>query len=568
MPSCRRAAGLAIGLTLLAAVVFLAPAQGQAPKPQSKILYVLPYNRHFSGASAVQLAADVADLRQRLGEGPYVRVGFNMYILVSMARWDVNVNDRAAIRTALAPVVQQIDNVVARARANNVPIGLSVLTPTRSTYDPLQRDAEREDRRNTQWYANGDIAPGWVTPSRYARKLRSRLEAYVREVGSVLANRMARYPSTLVAASGDGEVELSLDRGEPRPASAIEVTDYSPFAIAEFRDWLRNDGLYATGQPFAGQGYANAARYRGDASPAVDTNGDGRTLNGDFGTTFNTWILRHFEWSLSDAVEVDPQGIPALTYDRPGFNALPGTDAGRFDAPRVRQPGQPWWDVWERFRQEMIWHYNVDFARWITTTADTETGQTVPTDRWFSHQVPADYLFGFSPENPNTRLLTSASPHWTADVSPYGGFGITSFTVNLGGGSFARTLATVVPHIAARNVRWAILEWNPSLPPSNSLTPYEEEMVLVERYRPTVVVPWEWTDPYYQVRNSPFEIALRDLIARIKDRPPVPAGPDLQPAAAPRALTPADLSRLREVLSTFPVRDPWREFRPPGRERR
>ena len=71
------------------------------------------------------------------------------------------------------------------------------------------------------------------------------------------------------------------------------------------------------------------------------------------------------------------------------------------------------------------------------TAPRCDTGQTVPTDRWFSHQIPADYLFGFSPANPNPRLITSASPHWTADITPYGGLGITSFNVNLGGGNFA-----------------------------------------------------------------------------------------------------------------------------------
>jgi hypothetical protein len=549
---------LAGALLIVLAPGFLASLGGQAPKPASKILYVLPYFPQFSAGTDSDFAAHVADLRQRFGEGQYVRVGFNRYIFTSMDRWNLDPSDRAAVRANLTTTIAQIDDVVNRARTHNIPVSLSVLTAIRSRYDPVQLDAEREDRRNTQWYANGDMAPGWVTPSRYARKLRSRLEAYVRELGAVIASRMAQYPATLVAASGDGEVELSLDRDQP--LDAIQITDYSPFAIAEFRDWLRNGGLYAPGQSYAGQGYANAGRYQGDASPAADTNGDGRTLNGDFGTSFTSWSLRHFDWNLTDAIEVDPGAIAALAYDRPGFNALPGSDSARFDAPRVRQPGLAWWEVWDRFRQEMIWHYNVDFARWMTTTPDPVTGKTVPVERWFSHQVPADYLFGFTPENPNPRLITSGSPHWTADVSPYGGLGITAFSVDLGGGSFARTLATVIPHVAARNVRWAILEWNPSLPASNSLAVYEAEMALIERYRPTLVVPWAWDDPFYQVRNSNFEIALRDMIARIKDRPPAPGpSPGPFPQAVPLLMRPGDAARLRAVLATMPSRDAIRD---------
>jgi len=544
-------------LSMVAAVLMLMPGLAQAPKPESKITYVLPYYPLYSSVSDAEFAADVVDMRQRLGEGPYVRVGFNRYIFGSMDRWDVNPADRAAIRANSSSTIAQIDQVVDRARLNGIPVSVSMLTAIRERYDPFQTGAEREDRRNTQWYSNGDMAPGWITLSRYARKMQGRYEAYVREAGATLANRMARYPSTLVAASGDGEVELSFDRSPQFSTNytleTMQLTDYSPFAIAEFRDWLRNAGLYAPGQPYAGQGYVNAARYQGDSSPSVDTNGDGRTLNGDFGTAFTSWQLRHFDWSLSDGTDVDPGAIPGFVYDRPDFVAMPGTDARRFDAPRTRQPGQAWWVVWDRFRQEMVWHYNLDFARWITTTADPETGQTVPRDRWYSHQVPADYLFGFSPDNPDTRYLTSASPHWSADISPYGGLGITAFNVNVGGGNFARTLATVMPHIAQRNVRWAILEWNPSLPVSNTLDVYEQEMALIERHRPALVVPWAWGDPFYQVQNSPFETALRAMIARMKDGP-VRSTPAV-PTSGTLMRPPTSGDRLRTPFPPLPSRD-------------
>ncbi len=560
-------------LSMIAAVWLLwGPPAAQAPKPESKILYVLPFFPQYSSGSDPQFAAEVAQLRARLGEdGPYVRLGFNRYIFSSMDRWDVDPADRATMRANLTSTIAQIDSAVDRARTHGIPVSLSLLTAIRERYDPLQTGAEREDRRNTQWYANGDMAPGWITLSRYARKMRGRYEGYVREIGAVIANRMARYPSTFVAASGDGEVELSYDRSPPWSAThtvaTLEVTDYSPFAVAEFRDWIRNAGLYAPGQIYAGQGHTNAARYQGDASPAVDTSGDGRTLNGDFGTSFTSWSLRHFDWSLSDGVDVDPRAIPALTYDQPGFNALPGTDPSRFDAPRVRQPGQPWWDVWDRFRQEMVWHYNVDFARWITTTTDAETGQTVPTDRWFSHQVPADYLFGHSPQTPDTRFLTSASPHWSADITPYGGLGITSFNVNVGGGNFAETLRAVMPHLAARNRRWAILEWNPSIPVSNSPDIYEREMALIERYRPSVVIPWAWGDTFYQVQNTPFETALRNLITRIRNTPPASDPPMFAPYRAPTI----DPQHLLELLRSMPSRnsvldDQRRSDRPVRRE--
>ncbi|MEX2661448.1 MAG: hypothetical protein WD227_05940, partial [Vicinamibacterales bacterium] len=125
------------------------------------------------------------------------------------------------------------------------------------------------------------------------------------------------------------------------------------------------------------------------------------------------------------------------------------------------------------------------------------------------------------------------SPHWTGDVTPYGGLGITSFNVNVGGGNFARTLRNVAPLIAARNIPWAILESNPSVPVSNALAIYEEEMAIIEQYRPAVVAPFGWGDPFNQFLNTGFEVALRDMISRIKDNPAPPRTFDLLPAFLP-----------------------------------
>ncbi len=542
---------VSVGLLLLLASAFDIPVEGQAPKSVSKMMYVLPNYLGHASRSAAQFAADVSDLRQRLGEGRFVRVGFSMFIFVSMDDPKVDVNDRNAIRAALKSTFDQMDFILGRARASQIPVNFSILTALRERYDPVQLDAERADRRNTSWYMDGEMANGWMTYSRYARKFRTVYEAYVREIGAAVANRMAKYPSTLVSSSGDGESEMSFARSPIVDPTYTEATtqlcDYSPFAIAEFRDWLRNGGLYAPGQPYAGQGYDQAARYQGDASPAEDTNGDGHTLNGDFGTSFTSWNLKHFDWSLNDPVEGDPNAIPSFVYEGAGFNPLPAQNPAGFDAPRTRVPGNLWWDTWDFFRQVMVWHYNVEFARWITTTVDSETGRTLPAAKWFSHQLPGDYLFGSSPSKPNFRLVTSASPYWTGDISPYGGLGITSFNISIGGGRFFYTGRNVIPQIAARGVRWAILEWNPSIPAVNSLDVYEQEMAAIEQYRPTVIVPWAWGDPFYQVQNTPFEIALRDMISHLKDAP-ASGTRTFQPAFGPVFLQPGE-----QVIGLRPI---------------
>jgi hypothetical protein len=266
---------------------------------------------------------------------------------------------------------------------------------------------------------------------------------------------------------------------------------------------------------FAGEAWPSSARYAGDASPAIDTNGDGHTLNGDFGTAFDTWNLKHHDWSVNDPIDADPNAIPSSTYTASGWTPLPAQIPAGFDPPRVHQRGNAWSDLWDLFRATMVWRHNLEFARWITTSPDPLTGATVPTDRWFSDQIPADYLFGFTPDNPDLRLLTSASPHWTADVSPYGSLGITSFNQNVGGTLF-RTLAGVAPQIAKRRVRWGIFEWNPSLPAHPDVNQYRQDMTLVEQYRPSVLAPFAWNRTDFPIENTGFESALRELVNRIK----------------------------------------------------
>src|SRR5207244_1845811 len=84
-------------------------------------------------------------------------------------------------------------------------------------------------------------------------------------------------------------------------------------------------------------------------------------------------------------------------------------------------------------------------------------------------------LFGLTRgPNQNIRLETSASTLASADVSPYGGIGITSFNLIYGGIPGApgglltfKTLATAVPEFIQRNVRWALMEWHPCLNGNN-----------------------------------------------------------------------------------------------------
>lgn len=506
----RRAAATTAAIAFVISVPS-APRAQAVPAIDKRITYILPQWSDFQGATMATIAQQTQELRSRIGEGPRVKVGFTVYVHVSMGA--VDPGNTPEIRAALAPTYAQIDSALTRARAAQIPICLSFVTAIRADYDLLQIAAQAEDRRNMQWHSDGSLATWWTTLSRYARKQEAMREAHIRELGRFLAMRMLQYPDTLVAATGDAEIELSFERSAqfghaPDVASSL-IADYSPFAILEFRDWLRGTGLYAPGQPFFGEAYRNSARYTSDASIA--------TLSTDFGQNFSTWNLKHFDWSLSDPTSPDPNAIPETAYNATGWNAMPGTIGGGFDAPRVHQLGNAYSDLWDEFRQTMVWRHNLAFAKWITTSPDISTGATVPADRWFSDQVPADYLFGNTPALPDFRLDTSASPHWTADVSPYGSMGITAFNqFNQQFGIMHKTLTGVAPLIAQRKVRWGVFEWNPSVPANPDITIYRDEMALVERYRPSVLAPSSWQSSVYQLENTGFETALKELVDRIK----------------------------------------------------
>jgi hypothetical protein len=513
------------------------------------ILYIMPY-WGFTGASDAAIQAEIQDMRNRLGpEGPYVKLGFSTYIFVSMDDWNVDITDPAAIRANLAEAISQIDNAITRAHNNGILVSLSIVTPVRGDVDAAQSASQAEDIRSMMWYADNVLASGWWTYSRYARKQMAVREAYVRELGKILANRMSLYPDTLVAAAGDGEQELAAER------PGFVYADYSPFTVAEFRDWIRHGGLYADGAQFSGQGYSLGARYAGDRTPGEDTNRDGHTLNGDFHTNFQTWDLLHFNWNLADPYTGgDPNAIAFAAYSSAGYVTLPGQIPGGFDAPRTPQPlnTDPWWDLWVQFKQIMLQRHNQDFAKWITTSQDADTGATVPPTRWYSYQIPADYLFNGTPDIPNPRWYASMSSYWTADVAPYGGLGITAFNIDYYMyGWWALTLPKVAPHIARdRGTRWGIVEWHPgTLPgdpsPGASTDPllFENEMAVVEKYRPSLLQPFMWGSKTYPIQDTLFQTSLHDLIARIKDgTPPNPQMAIDTPAANVTLAQPFTLS--------------------------
>ncbi len=494
------------------------PPQSTEPVAYENSLVLAPLYVDYTSKTPEQLAADAADLKRRIGGAPHVLLGFSAYIDLKYP--DVRL-DQPIGEADFASTVGEADTVVRGAYKNGIVTHIAITSGFFHGHNNLRFRAIRDDVRNAQWFADGWIAPpanlqdpqkvpeeAWITPSRYAKPLRARIEEGARILGHHLAALMAKYPNTFVSLSGDAETEFTFLRnfdasGKPiGDQKTLIYADYSPFMVAEFRDWLISQ------------------RYSGDRSPNTDDNHDGHTFNGDFNQSFATWRLRYYDnsgpISFSEYLAM-PEKLPAS-----GRYAI----AAGFDAPRTEVPDDPLWQKWVEFRKQVIANWLKDFATWIRTSADPETGFQIPASRYYSHQIPGDMIFG---QRNTARLKTSASDVASAVLDPIGSTGVTAFN-GFNGRTHSKTATPgLYSALFVTSDNWGIMEYNPSIPYANSIPPsrdmryYMDELHMLYNYRPHVLIPFAWTDyadhKAFSVKGTTFERALRKFVQEIGNIP-------------------------------------------------
>ncbi len=515
--------------TFLAA--FCPPVQAQElplPTPRNSVVISLELSP--------QNAAEAEYIKKNIPFGLYAWPSFSITTMTPDIPWQAPLD---AADANLAKFKSAVKANVAAAKARGFKFHL-VLSTGLARNRAVYKDARLDDVRNCQWYNDNTIAPAaalskpggledkvFGTLSRYARKVRTHLEVKSRAAFAFLAGLIEAEPDTLVAVSGWGEAELNFGRIENDKSVQSFFCDYSPFAVLEFRDWIQHAGEYDDGR--------GAYRNEGWAQGGPDYQGaDGLArFNSEFGTAFTTWDLRYFHWSLaddydpdfSDKANSDPRRIPYASYAPDRMKPAAGASFidGGFDPPRVMQPGGKFWDLWNLFRETMVGNFVRDGARWAS-----ESG--IPADRLFSHQIPADYLFGTRPANAaegkaNARYYSSASPLRTADIAPYGHPGATIYDVRFPTW-FARTTEHIYPAISAMSPIWAIMEFDPELYPvgmelkespvpdllAQYLRVYENNVFLINF--------WRWWDETreHRIKGMNKEKALAQFAAAIRDK--------------------------------------------------
>ena len=371
-----------------------------------------------------------------------------------------------------------------------------------------------------------------VTPSRYATALQNSYKSQAQTTAGQIKTAMTNYPGTIVVVNGLIEEELATGDG-----TGTYLADYSPFAVTEFRDWLRHTGMYDDSSgTFAGQGApasmvgtfvtnangVSSSPFYGDPDPNTLASGrTGKTFNATFGTSFTTWTCTY--WDLT----AYPNAITDQNFTPSPAAGATGNTAGGFDAPRVRNTSNAFWKAWSYdildqssvypagnpyapafgFRQVMIKHFVNDLLGWVVAAG-------IPKQIVYAHQIPGETAGA-------TRARTGADPMWTGVTDFNGRMGVTRF------GSFPSTTANTYTQ------NWGIFEWHPD-PGAVATDPalYSSTISSLNNSYANgahVLFPGWWENSNgatFLLTDSNFAVGLYDWLAAQPDLPP-PGGQGL-----------------------------------------
>ncbi|MFA5028920.1 MAG: PA14 domain-containing protein, partial [Candidatus Methylomirabilota bacterium] len=307
-----------------------------------------------------------------------------------------------------------------------------------------------------------------LTNSRYAVEVRNSYEKKIRDGARFIKGLMHKYPGVLACVNTAIEEEMATQGS----LSDKYLADYSPFAVTEFRDWLRHTGEYnadtgrwpnegappeITGTFLPVNGHARSPFYD-DPSPA-DANGTGISFNSHFGTSFTTWSLRYWDLTLfTNKIPYANYAGHESDFDPSPASGIGFTDGG-FDAPRKRNVTNSYWLAWSwdmldhgpknnfssppgnprapafGFRQQMVHHWCNDTLNWVRD-------EGIPAKMLYAHQIPGELVT-------DKRLRSGATPLWTGYYVPGQTVGITRFGL-------------IEPELVQQYAnRWGIFEWHP-----------------------------------------------------------------------------------------------------------
>jgi hypothetical protein len=522
-------------LLLLAFAFALGNARTHAiepdPTPQNSF-HIFAIWDHIMGAREDEIRAEMDRLIVQFGPGNhYHRIGFAF----------------------IQPGPEQLRLICRLAHEKGLEAGVILGGGTHS--NGAFRHEFSTDLRCFQWRQDGKSWQGYFTgennanhleikedsrdhlvpsPSRYCRPVFNYFLSRDTEKARQLHAVMTEIPGVVTVINGVIEEELAVGAAALNgPQSDGLLADYSPFAVTEFRDWLRHTGHYdADGGWFAGQGAPEAivgpffeikrhlrSPFYDDPDPG-NANRTGKSFNETFGTAFTTWQLEYWDLDAWPEPITDPAFNPAPESGR-------GSVAGGFDAPRHRD-ASAWWTTWSwdyddrgkqfppgnpaapayGFRQVMI-------ANFVRDKFKLFAEQGLPRELMFPHQIPGEAVG-------DKRCRSSASPIWSGYLPLSGNVGITRF------GPIDPALLTQYSRLDPHSSGWGIFEWHPrpnSKPEDQQL--YDTALHDLQTYYAAgchaLFAGWwrnEKTDRnIFPLDDSAFARAIHDFLASRKDAP-------------------------------------------------
>lgn len=368
------------------------------------------------------------------------------------------------------------------------------------------------------------------TPSRYASRLRNYNAKKASDWAEYALRLMDDFPGVIACINGPIEEELAIGGHD----NSAKLADYSPYAITEFRDWLRHAGMYDdTDGRYAGEGASSLiigelvdfngilrSQFYDDPTPDK-SHGTGLSFNEYFGTEFSSWSLKY--WDL----QIYPD--PITNED---FECTPesgdGYSEGGFDAPRILFSKNKYWRAWSYdipdqggnypignpdhpaygFRQVMVRNFVRDLFDVLA-----ETG--IPRHMMFAHQIPGEALGNFTGQAGRNR--SSASTIWTGYLEKSETVGITRF-------------GDIDPDLVTQYAGdWGIFEWhtlpNPHLRLDDLYSTSKAHLNKFYANQCHILFPGWWdtnppaSDETFPLNDSDFGRAIGEFMS---SRVPVP----------------------------------------------
>jgi hypothetical protein len=386
-----------------------------------------------------------------------------------------------------------------------------------SPLDSLNPAYKSEDRRARQWNQRNELvdaktcaekgnpADADLTPSYYCREAWEGMLTYVKSSASDYMRRKESERFTIFA--GPNEYEYVFFGGD------AWYSDYSPFAVAEFRDWLSHRGHFDKGGALEGKGRKGGEELSDDPSPAR-AKGANRCFNELYGTKFTSWELLY--WDLDkfpDSLPKNANGMPA--------KGEKGFTEGGFDSPRA--PGAAMWALYQNNSKEAPGYRQWRIADGLNTmlkAAVEECG--VPRADIWTRQHGCAY------RGPGVEYAHTSLAPWM-NVTPYNNIGWNLYGVPRD----AKVWAAVQQMAEESKCDWGSFEFHPSPFELNKISQADYLLALNLFYdygaRYIRCVTWLGNNTgksehgmaagTMRIRDTPFEPAIKEFLATRPDRP-------------------------------------------------